>query len=90
MDILLFIVVAFVSFFVCMFGFMQIVGSLRTIRLRGVGMSIFTIFIWVLIIFGLGWLVYAFLYTQKRAYWIACGIAFLVSVFSDVGKNGVE
>lgn len=90
MGILLFIVVAFVSFFVCMFGFMQIVGSLRTINIRGFGTTFITIFIWVCIILGLGWLVYSFLYAQRWAYSIAAGIAFVMSIYSNVGKNGVE
>lgn len=88
MDFLWFALVFVVTFFVNVFGFCQVVGSLRTIKIRGVGMTTFTLIIWLSILALLCLAVHVWLDNYKFAYYISVAISFLLSL--NTGKNGIE
>lgn len=82
MQIILFIVVAFLAWFVGVWGFAQIIGSLQNIKTRGIGKTLFTIIVWAAILI-LGWiLMHSFAPNQSLAYYIATAIAFLQILLS--------
>lgn len=90
MKFVLFAVVLFVSFLIGTWGFCQIIGSLRTVRIRGLFMTLFTIILWSAILIGGAIAVHRWLYDCRIEYYIGTGISFLMSLRSDVGRNGVE
>ncbi len=79
MSIILFIVVLAVSFFVGVFGFAQIIGSLQNLGVRGIGISLFTIILWAAILAGSFYLMKRIVPDEALAYYIGMG-ASLVSV----------
>lgn len=88
MSFIMVSVIGLISFVVGVFGFSQIIGSLRTIKIRGLGASLFTVILWVciLIITAIGIRHFAFVYI--KVCYIAYGISALLSLGS--GANGVE
>lgn len=88
MDFLWLVLVFVVTFFVNIFGFCQVVGSLRTIKIRGVGMTAFTLIIWIPLLLLLCLAVHTWFADYKTAHYISAGISFLLSL--NTGKNGVE
>ena len=82
MQIFLFIVVAFFAWFVGVWGFAQIIGSLQNIKMRGIGKTLFTIIVWAAIL-AAGWfLMHSFTPNQSLAYYIGTGVAFLQILLS--------
>ena len=82
MTYILFIVVLAVSFFVGVFGFSQIIGSLQNIRVRGIGLSLFTIILWGGILASTFLLMKRFFPDNALAYYIGMGVSF-VSVLTQ-------
>ena len=78
MNFIVFAIVAFFSFLVGIFAFAQIVGSLQNFKTRGIGMTLFTITLWVLILFVVWMLVMNFLPSYKILFYGATGISLLV------------
>ena len=70
-----FIITLAVAYVVGVFGFAQIIGSLRTFKIRGPGASMFTILLWSVILFGVAKLLLSFLGNETTALWIGYGIS---------------
>lgn len=65
-----------------LFGFAQIIGSLKNIARRGAGLTLFTIVLWLGILAG-GWLLmHTFAPSHDIVYYIATGISFLQILLS--------
>lgn len=74
MRVVLFLVVAVVSFFIGIFGFAQIIGSLRTRQKR----FIFPIILWIAILVGEFFLARLIVLDYINAFYIGTGISFLI------------
>ena len=79
MSYFLFIIVLAVSFFIGVFGFSQIIGSLQNIKNRGIGLSLFTIILWCGILAATFFIKNRFFPDNSTAYYIGMG-ASLVAV----------
>lgn len=77
MKFLMIGLIAMVGYFVGVFGFAQIIGSLQHIRMRSISATIFTIGIWIIIFIGLIFLVHRFFYPYRIVYYVVSGIAFI-------------
>ncbi|MBE5037313.1 hypothetical protein INF35_05925 [Subdoligranulum sp. DSM 109015] len=82
MDIVVFFVVGFLAYLLGVFGFAQIIGSLQNVKRRGIGMTLYTICVWVIIL-GIGWFIrYSVVPDQSFAYYLGTGISFVQILFS--------
>ena len=77
MQVFLFIVVAVVSFVVGIFGFAQIIGSLRTRQKN----FLLPIIIWLAILVGEFFLARLIVLNYMNAFYIGTGIAFVIMLF---------
>ncbi len=75
---LIFAGVLLASFFVGVFGFSQIIGSLQNVKTRGIGLSLFTITLWAAILVGTFFLMKKFIPDEAIAYYIGMGVSFVV------------
>lgn len=82
MNFVLFLVVAFLSLLIGVCGFAQIVGSLQNVKMRGMGLTLFTVVLWCLIFFAEWALVMNFLPDYKFPYYVVTGISLLVILCS--------
>lgn len=82
MNFIVFAIVAYLSFLVGTFSFAQIVGSLQNVKTRGIGLTLFTIALWALILFVVWTIVMNFLPSYKIPFYGATGISLLVILFS--------
>lgn len=76
------------SFIVGVIGFSQIIGSIRTIRIRGIAISSCTIGLWVVILGVFLAIVFFFIPSYKTSFLIGMALSILMSLGS--GKNGVK
>lgn len=81
-------VVGFCSFAVGVFGFCQIIGSIRIRHFRPVRLTVITILIWSAILIAGAIIVHIVLSDYIIAYYIGTGISFICSL--GTGKNGPE
>lgn len=86
MNFILFLLVAFFSFVIGTLGFAQIIGSLQNIKLRGIGMTLFTIILWGIILVGEWMLLMNFLPDYKIPYYAATVISLLLVLGSGKVK----
>lgn len=77
MQVFLFIVVAVVAFVVGIFGFAQIIGSLRTKQKN----FLLPIIIWLAILVGEFFLARLIVVNYMNAFYIGTGIAFVIILF---------
>jgi hypothetical protein len=77
MQVFLFIVVAVVAFVVGIFGFAQIIGSLRTRQKN----FLLPIIIWLAILVGEFFLARLIVVNYMNAFYIGTGIAFVIILF---------
>lgn len=78
MNFILFLVVVFFSFVIGTLGFAQIIGSLQNIKLRGIGMTLFTIILWGIILVGEWMLLMNFLPDYRIPYYVTTVISLLL------------
>lgn len=78
MKYFLFCLIAFASFAIGTFGFAQIVGSLRAIRIRGIGMTLFTTILWASILGGVATAVLLFIPQYQIALYIGYAVSFVI------------
>ena len=77
MGFILIVVVAIASYFIGVFGFAQIIGSLQNLQARGIAATLLTLLIWGAILIG-SWFVARWLISGAMlAYYIPMGISFL-------------
>lgn len=88
MFYVIWLVVLALSFFLGVFGFAQITGSVRCWRTRGVGMSLFTIILWAALLVVGAFIVLRFFHDYAVALYVAYAISFVSTL--GTGKNGVE
>lgn len=81
-------VVLALSFFLGVFGFAQITGSVRCWRIRGAGVSLFTIILWAALLAGGAFIVLRFFRDYAVVLYVAYAISFVATL--GTGKNGVE
>lgn len=81
MKYVIFCVILFASFMVGTFGFAQIIGSLRTVRIRGIGMTLFTSILWLAVLGGGAALILTLIPQYQVALYIGYGISFIVMLF---------
>lgn len=74
---IIWLVVLGVAFTIGVFGFAQIIGSLQNIRSRGIGMTLFTIILWALILGGTLMFGLNKLPQYKLAMYIGYGVSFV-------------
>lgn len=79
---LIFAGVLLASFFVGVFGFSQIIGSLQNVKTRGLGLTLFTTILWAAILVGSFFLMKRFIPNQATAYYIGMGIS-LIAVLAQ-------
>lgn len=88
----MFYVISFVvlalSFFWGVFGFAQITGSVRCWRIRGIGATLFTVTLWVVLLLAGFFAVRRFLPDYAWSLYVAYAIGFIATL--GTGKNGVE
>lgn len=84
------ICVGLVAYFIGVWGFCQVVGSIRAAKIRGAKLTAFTTIIWLAILGGVAALVHALLYQHRIAYYIGTGISLISALGSSVGKDGVD
>lgn len=77
LDFLSFCGVGLVSYIIGVFGFAQIIGSLRNIRIRGIALTLFTCILWLAILVGAAAIVLCWIKQHEIALYIAYGISFL-------------
>lgn len=70
--------VAFAAFAIGTVGFAQIIGSLRTVRFRGIGMTLFTSILWLAILGGGAALVLCLIPQHQIALYIGYGISLVI------------
>lgn len=80
LDFLLFFGIALVSFVLGTFGFAQIIGSLRTIRIRGIAMTLFTVVLWLAILAGGVAIVLCWIQKHEIALYVAYGLSFVIII----------
>ena len=83
-----FILVFFVFFLIGTVGFSQITGSLRCAKIRGFGMTAFTVLLWAVILVVAFFVVKTYLPKYNFAMYAAYVISFFATL--GTGKNGVE
>lgn len=88
MRFVMWFVVLALSFVLGVFGFAQITGSIRCWRIRGAGVSLFTIILWAALLSGGAFIVLRFFSDYAVALYIAYAISFIATL--GTGKNGVE
>lgn len=66
------------SFFIGTVGFAQIVGSLRTVHVRGLGLTLFTSILWTLILGAAAALLLIFIPQYQVALYIGYGVSFII------------
>ena len=81
------IIVIIVSYYVGVFGWSQIVGSIQNVKTRGWGLTIFTITLWSLIIGGSIALIILFC---DYWVWIISILASLISLIQTLKAGKVE
>ena len=86
MYYILLCLLGFISFAVNLFGFSQIIGSLRTIQIRGFKLSFITIIIWVIILVLFFFLINNFFVKYIIGYYIGLVLGLIMSLGS--GSNG--
>ena len=74
MQVILFILVAFVSFIIGIFGFAQIIGSLRTRQKN----FLFTTIVWLAVLVGEFFLAKLIVLDYINAFYIGTGISFIM------------
>ncbi len=77
MDLLWLFLMLAASFLIGAFGFPQIVGSLQTVKQRGLGITIFTITLWGAILIVVGVTAYTKFPNLRLAYYIGTGASLL-------------
>ena len=80
LDFLAFSAIGFVSYIIGVFGFAQIIGSLRSVRNRGIALTIFTCVLWIAILGGAAAIVICWIKQHEIALYIAYGISFITSL----------
>ena len=78
LKVLIFCIVGYAAFSLGTLGFAQIIGSLRTIRVRGIGMTLSTTVLWTAILGIALFLVLKFIPQYKIAIYIGYGMSFLI------------
>lgn len=78
----MFIVIMIITWFVGVFGWAQIVGSLQNVKQRGIAMTLFTISIWCLIMGGTAYVCLHFFAAHKIALCIGYGVSLVIILFS--------
>ena len=69
------------SFFIGTVGFAQIVGSIRTVRVRGLGLTLYTSILWTLILGAAAALLLIFIPQYQIALYIGYGVSLLIMLF---------
>jgi len=80
MKVILFVIVTIASIFIGIWGFCQIVGTIKYFRRAPLVLSLFTILIWTVILSAIGVAVHFWLPNYKTALYIGYGISFLMSL----------
>jgi len=80
MKYLLFLVVLAGAYFIGVFGFCQIIGSLQNILVRPPMATVFTTVLWIGILLGVFFLVKHFLNSQIIALYIGYGISLVMAL----------
>lgn len=73
-------VIVFISFFIGVFAYSQIVGSIQNIKQRGFVLTLITISIWSLILFFEYKLAIKFISNQIMAFYIGNAISFIAVI----------
>nr|DAH67119.1 MAG TPA: hypothetical protein [Caudoviricetes sp.] len=81
-KVVLFIAIGYGAFFVGIWGFAQIVGSLQNIKERGAALTISTIVIHIVLLSGIAFVVIRFLPLYKTALFIGYGISLIKILLS--------
>lgn len=82
MDFVILIFVGIVAYVIGIFGWAQIIGSFQNIKQRGLGMTFFTILIWVGIIFGAFLISKSFFSNQLLGFYLGIIISFVQIIFA--------
>lgn len=90
MDYVWSALVGFASFFVGIFGFYQIIGSIRLSRFRSVKLTFFTVIFWLIILGGIAALVHFLIPEHRVAYYIGTGISFLMSLGAGTKQQDID
>lgn len=77
MNIFFIVLVAIAAYFLSVFGFSQIIGSIQNAKTRGFSMTFATIIIWASILFCGWFLMDTFASEYCIAYYIASAVGFL-------------
>ena len=80
------IIVFIIAYFVGLFGFAQIIGSLQNIKTRGIPLTLFTSILWLIITIGT-FLVVLFIFNDAL---IACIIAYIISFIQILASGKIE
>ena len=72
---LFFILIGWISFFAGVWGFAQIIGGLKTVKIRGLKKTLYTVFVWIALLSIITSLVIVFLPKYILAYCIGMIIA---------------
>lgn len=75
------IIVGFVAFLIGVWGWAQIIGSFQNVSVRGIGMTLFTVILWSLIIIGSWFLMKKIAPDYDVAYYIGLGISLVIILF---------
>lgn len=86
MFYLWFVLIAFGSYLIGAWGFPQIVGSLQYARLRGPGLTLFTIVVWLAILAAAAVCVHLWLFPYRVGYYIGTALSF----FATLGAGKIE
>lgn len=86
MFVLFFIFVLAAAFFVGAFAFPQIIGSLRYRRIRPVGLTIFTITLWSIVVIALTIVAHRFLKDYLLAYYMGM----VPTLLMTLGTKNIE
>ena len=90
MDFVWYVVVVLVALLFGVFGFSQIVGSIRA-RKHNTGAPVaVTVIAWLIVLGIVTTIICLCLSKYQIAYFIALGISLLLALFSGVGKDGPE
>lgn len=85
MNILIFILITIATWFIGVFGFCQIIGSIQYVRVRAIPLTLFTVLFWVSVLGIITTIILMFLNTYKVALFIGYIVALLMSL--SAGKQ---
>jgi len=69
-----------ISYAVGTFGFCQIIGSFQQARVRGPGMTAFTVILWAAILIAVCFVVHRWFLAYRIAYYIGTALSLLMSL----------